>query len=144
MNWKYNDEDFIEVTKNLEGFVYLITNITNNKKYIGKKHFWVRRKDPKTGRRKTKESNWKNYFGSCDELIKDVKEIGKENFTREILYLCPHKKSMSYYEMYEQFNRNVLMSDEYYNINIEGKFFSSEKTTIYEVVLKSNKSFIHE
>jgi len=58
------------------------------------------------------------------------------------LYLCPHKKSMSYYEMYEQFNRNVLMSDEYYNTNIEGKFFSSEKTTIYEVVLKSNKSFI--
>jgi len=142
MNWKYNDEDFIEVTKNLEGFVYLITNTTNNKKYIGKKHFWVRRKDPKTGRRKTKESNWKNYFGSCDELTKDVKEIGKENFTREILYLCPHKKSMSYYEMYEQFNRNVLMSDEYYNTNIEGKFFSSEKTTIYEVVLKSNKSFI--
>ena len=142
MNWKYNDEDFIEVTKNLQGFVYLITNTTNNKKYIGKKHFWVRRKDPKTGRRKTKESNWKNYFGSCDELTKDVKEIGKENFTREILYLCPHKKSMSYYEMYEQFNRNVLMSDEYYNTNIEGKFFSSEKTTIYEVVLKSNKSFI--
>jgi hypothetical protein len=137
MTWKFNDEDFTETPKEMEGFVYLITNLTNNRKYIGKKTFWTRRKDRKTGRRKTKESDWKNYFSSCDELKQDVKDLGVDNFLREILYLCPHKKSMSYYETYEQFIKNVLMTDEYYNTNIEGKYFSSEKEKIYESVKKS-------
>ena len=136
MTWKYNSVDFTDVPKGMEGFVYIITNLTNNKKYIGKKHFWTRQKDRKTGRRKTKESDWQSYWGSCDLLIEDVKLLGKDKFLREILYLCPHKKSMSYYETYEQFIRNVLMSEEYYNTNIEGKFFSSEVNRIYELVLK--------
>jgi len=139
MNWQYNEEDFTDVLKGMEGFVYLITNLTNNKKYIGKKHFWTRQKDRKTGRRKTKESDWQNYFGSCDELNQDVKTLGKEHFLREILYLCPHKKSMSYYETYEQFNRNVLMSEGYYNTNIGGTFYMSESERIYGLVLKSSK-----
>ena len=139
MTWKYNDEDFVDAPKGIEGFVYLITNLTNNRKYIGKKSFWTRRKDKKTGRRKTKESDWKNYFGSCDELKEDVKKIGKEHFLREILYLCPHKKSMSYYETYEQFNRNVLLSEDYYNTNIGGTIYMSESERIYGVVLKSSK-----
>ena len=136
MTWKYNSVDFTDVPKGMEGFVYIITNLTNNKKYIGKKHFWTRQKDRKTGRRKTKESDWQSYWGSCDLLIEDVKVLGKDKFSREILYLCPHKKSMSYYETYEQFIRNVLLSEEYYNTNIEGKFFSSEVNRIYELVLK--------
>lgn len=140
MNWQYNGEVFTDVPKGMEGFVYIITNLTNNKKYIGKKHFWTRQKNRKTGRRKTEESDWKNYFGSCDELNEDVKTLGKEHFLREILYLCPHKKSMSYYETYEQFNRNVLMSEEYYNTNIGGTFYMSESERIYGVVLKSSKS----
>ena len=136
MNWQYNGEVFTDVPKGMEGFVYIITNIVNDKKYIGKKHFWTRQKDRKTGRRKTKESDWIDYWGSCDQLKEDVKELGKDKFLREILYLCPHKKSMSYYETYEQFIRNVLLSEEYYNTNIEGKFFSSEVDRIYELVLK--------
>ena len=136
MSWKYNGENFIEIPNKMEGFVYIITNLSNNKKYIGKKHFWTRQKDRKTGRRKTKESSWQSYFGSCDQLISDVKVLGEDKFLREILYLCPHKKSMSYYETYEQFIRNVLLSEEYYNTNIEGKFFSSEVNRIYELVLK--------
>jgi hypothetical protein len=135
--WYFNDKEFEEIPPKMEGFVYLIENKLNNKKYIGKKTFWERRKDPKTGRRKTKESSWKNYYGSCDTLINDVKEFGKENFYREILYLCPHKKSMSYYETYEQFTRNVIMREDYYNTNIEGKFFSSEKENIYSIVTAS-------
>ena len=139
MSWKYNDKDFTEAPKEMEGFVYLITNLTNDRKYIGKKSFWTRRKDKKTGRRKTKESDWKTYFGSCEELNEDVKVIGEDNFLREILYLCPHKKSMSYYETMEQFKRDVLMTDEYYNTNIEGRFFVSERSGIYEVVMKNDK-----
>ena len=141
MSWKYNGEDFIKVPNKMEGFVYIITNLTNNKKYIGKKHFWSRQKDRKTGRRKTQESDWMNYFGSCDELKEDVKLLGKDNFLREILYLCPHKKSMSYYETYEQFHRNVLFSNDYYNTNIGGTFYMSESERIYGLVLKSSEYY---
>jgi hypothetical protein len=141
MSWKYNGEDFIKVPNKMEGFVYIITNLTNNKKYIGKKHFWSRQKDRKTGRRKTQESDWMNYFGSCDELKEDVKLLGKDNFLREILYLCPHKKSMSYYETYEQFHRNVLFSNNYYNTNIGGTFYMSESERIYGLVLKSSEYY---
>jgi hypothetical protein len=132
--WMMNDKEFLSIPEKMEGFVYCITNLENEKKYIGKKTFWERRKDRKTGRRKKKESNWQDYFGSCDELIEDVKKLGKDKFFREILYLCPHKKSMSYYETYEQFKRNVLLREDYYNTNIEGKFFSSEVENIYSIV----------
>lgn len=135
--WYFNGKLFEEVDKKYEGFVYLITNLDNGMKYIGKKHFWERRKNPKTGRRQTKESDWRNYFGSCDLLIQDVKILGKDKFKKEILYLCPHKKSMSYYETYEQFKRNVLLDETYYNTNIEGKFYSSEKENIYDLVIEA-------
>ena len=139
MSWRYNENEFTEAPKGIEGFVYLITNTTNNRKYIGKKSFWSRRKQKKTGRRKTIESDWKTYYGSCDELKEDVKLLGRDKFVREILYLCPHKKSMSYYETMEQFKRDVLMTDDYYNTNIEGRFFVSERAGIYEVVMRNDK-----
>jgi hypothetical protein len=135
--WHFNKKEFDGVDKQYEGFVYLITNLENGMKYIGKKHFWERRKNPKTGRRQTKESDWRNYFGSCDQLKEDVKKLGKDKFKREILYLCPHKKSMSYYETYEQFKRNVLLDETYYNTNIEGKFYSSEVERIYGLVIEA-------
>ena len=141
MTWKYNSVDFTDVPKGMEGFVYIITNIVNDKKYIGKKHFWTRQKDRKTGRRKTKESDWQSYFGSCDELKEDIKNLGSDKFLREILYLCPHKKSMSYYETYEQFHRNVLFSNDYYNTNIGGTFYMSESERIYGLVLKSSEYY---
>lgn len=137
MTWKYNQQDLEEPPKDMEGFVYLITNLIDGKKYIGKKTFWTRRKDPKTGRRKKKESDWQKYFGSCDDLKEDVKNLGEENFLREILYLCPHKKSMSFYETMEQFKRDVILREDYYNTNVEGKFFSSEAENIYSRVQKS-------
>lgn len=137
MTWRYNQLDFTEAPKNMEGFVYIITNKINQKKYIGKKTFWTRQKDRKTGRRKKKESDWQNYFGSCDQLKKDVEILGEHNFLREILYLCPHKKSMSFYETMEQFKRDVILKEDYYNTNVEGKFFSSEVDNIYNIVEKS-------
>lgn len=143
MPWKYNQQDLTEPPEKMEGFVYIITNLTNNKKYIGKKTFWNRQKDRKTGRRKKKESDWQKYFGSCDELLVDVKNLGEDSFIREILYLCPHKKSMSFYETMEQFKRDVILREDYYNTNIEGKFFSSEKNRIYEKVIISESKLIN-
>jgi len=137
--WYIKEKIIDEVPNGMEGFVYLITNLENGKKYIGKKTFWERRKDKKTGRRKKKISNWLDYFGSCDELIEDVKLLGKDKFLREILYLCPHKKSMSFYETMEQFKRDVILREDYYNTNVEGKFFSSESERIYGIVIKSGE-----
>lgn len=134
MEWQYRNSDFNEVPDHMEGFVYLITNQVNQKKYIGKKNFWTRQKDRKTGRRKKKESDWKKYLSSCDELKEDVKILGEDKFLKEILHLCPHKKSMSYYETMEQFKRDVILKEDYYNTNIEGKYFSSEVGNIYNLV----------
>lgn len=144
MTWKYNNQDLEEAPKGMEGFVYLITNLTNEKKYIGKKTFWSRQRDRKTGRRKKKDSDWRQYYGSCDELKEDVKNLGEKNFLREILYLCPHKKSMSFYETMEQFKRDVILREDYYNTNVEGKFYSSEKDRIYGLVIKSESVLSNE
>ena len=142
--WHYNNEILETIPDGMEGFVYLIENLTNNKKYIGKKHFWERRKDRKTGRRKKKESNWRDYHSSCDELIEDFKQLGDSSFRKTILYLCPHKKSMSYFETLEQFKRDVIMRDDYYNTNVEGKFFSSERENIYGKVILSESVQQHQ
>lgn len=102
------------------GFVYLITDLSNNKKYVGKKNFWAIRKLPplkgKTRKRTVKkESDWQDYFGSSEQVKLLVESQGRNNFTREILHLCNTKGEMSYLEAKEQFDREVLFSDEYYN-----------------------------
>ncbi len=135
--WYYNGNEFV-LTKDLEnheGFVYIITNLTNDKKYIGKKSFWSRRTQS-NGRRKTLESDWKKYYGSSEKLKNDVALLGKESFSREILYICECKKSLSYWETYEQFVRGVIETAEYYNDNVMGRFFKSEYGVIFERIEK--------
>lgn len=144
-DWLYEEKIFEVPNPNpYEGFIYLIENLIDGKMYIGKKHFWTRRKSKKTKRRETKESDWKDYYSSSDELQADVKKLGKENFRRIILHLCIYKKQMTYLEQKEQWNRNVLLEDNYYNTNIGGKFFVREKK-IYgakeKVITKKNEKW---
>lgn len=118
--WTYENKLYDEAPKKYMGFVYLITDLTTNRKYIGKKLFWNTRKlKPLKGktRRRTQvvESNWKNYYGSNEELQQLVENSHAQRFEREILHLCTKKGIMSYLEAREQFDRNVLLSDEYYN-----------------------------
>ena len=128
--WYYKDNPVAEMPEDCVGFVYLITNLTNNRKYIGKKLAKVSRTKPplkgKKNRRRTKvESDWQTYFGSSDELNADVEQLGTENFKREILFYCSNKAQLSYIEAREQFNHKVLESDEYYNghirVRVHGK-----------------------
>lgn len=108
-DWIYNGEVFLEPGDNY-GFVYIITNKIDNRQYIGKKFFWsVRRKQVKKVRRRvTTESDWKTYWSSSDEVQADVQRLGVENFTREIIHLCPNKGTANYLEAKEQFTRSVL------------------------------------
>ena len=127
--WTYENKLYDEAPKEYMGFVYLITDLTTNRKYIGKKLFWNTRKlKPLKGktRRRTQivESDWKKYYGSNDELQLIVETSHAERFEREILHLCAKKGIMSYLEAREQFDRNVLLSDNYYNNFIGCKIHS--------------------
>ena len=120
MEWTYNDILVDELPEGCEGFVYLITNLTNDKKYIGKKLARFKKTKPplkgkKNKRRSTVESDWRDYWGSSDRLNEDVALLGPSNFTREILYYCTSRSELSYLEAREQFDRKVLETDEYYN-----------------------------
>lgn len=119
--WYYEGKIFeLDTDSDYVGFVYLIENKKNNKKYIGKKNFYRTKTLPKTKTRKRRtksivESDWKNYYGSSIDLKKDVDLYGKSNFERTILHLCTNKAELSYKEGEEQFKRQVLLRDDYYN-----------------------------
>ena len=123
MTWLYKNKEVTEIPAEFIGFVYLITNITNNRRYIGKKLTQFKRsKKPLKGRtnkrRYTVESDWKDYYGSSDELSTDVELLGKDKFKREILFWCTSKSELSYVEAREQFSHKVLESRDWYNGHI--------------------------
>ena len=136
MTWLYQDQIVDVLPEDCVGFVYLITNNTNSRKYIGKKlakfskttQRTVKLKNGNKKKQKIRtkvDSDWRDYYGSSPELTKDVEQIGKENFTREILYYCNSKSECSYIEAREQFSRRVLESKDYYNGHIQVRVHGS-------------------
>ena len=118
LNWIYDNKEFTEdLIGDNYGFVYEIINLTNNKKYIGKKFFYSAKTKQVKGKKKKYKvsSNWQTYYGSSGELCKDVLSLGQENFSREIIHLCHSKGECGYLEAKEQFIRGVMESDDYYN-----------------------------
>jgi hypothetical protein len=129
--WLYNGKEFTsEMIEDNVGFVYVLTDKSNNKKYVGKKIFVSKRRLPplkgKTRKRtKIVESDWQTYYGSSEEVKQIVEDLGEENFHREILHLCKSKGELSYLELKEQMEREVLLSDEYYNGIVQVKIHRS-------------------
>jgi hypothetical protein len=118
MTWLLNGAVFEEPSENDYGFVYKITNNIDNKIYIGKKLFWFKKTKTLKGKKKRylAPSDWKTYFGSSKAVQEDVKRLGEDMFTREIIRLCKNKGECSYYEAKFQFEHNVLYEPErYYN-----------------------------
>ncbi len=127
--WYYNNESFDTTPEEFQGFVYLITEIDTNKKYIGKKNFWKPKTLPITKKRKRRvrtrvESDWRSYAGSSEKVTTLIESRGLDKFKKEILYLCKTKGEMSYYEAKLQFQYDVLLSDEYFNEFIGCKIHS--------------------
>jgi hypothetical protein len=126
MTWLFESSQVENLPEDCVGFVYQITNLITGRKYIGKKLAKFSKTTVKTiklknGTKKKKrirtkiDSDWREYYGSNEELIKDIADLGVENFRREILYYCKSKAECSYIEAREQFSRRVLESTEYYN-----------------------------
>lgn len=130
MSWQYQGNNIDELPEDCVGFVYLITNTTSGRKYIGKKLAKFSKTTYKTvklknGNKKKKkirskiDSDWREYYGSNEQLNKDVALLGADVFTREILYLCKSKAECSYIEAREQFRHQVLESADWYNGHIQ-------------------------
>jgi hypothetical protein len=108
------------IPENPYGFIYIITNNITLKKYVGKKQMLTNKKRPPLKGKKNKRSNivetdWKTYTSSSNELNNDILKYGKNNFTFEILKFCSSKSELAYYEAKEQFDREVLLKEDYYN-----------------------------
>lgn len=118
--------------------IYKITNILNNKIYIGK-HQTTNIND--------------SYFGSGIALIKAIRKYGKENFTKEILFVFDNEYDMNQKEK-ELITEDFIKRNDTYNIGLGGEggphFLGkthSEKTKqhISEVLLsKSTKENVKE
>ena len=136
MTWLFENAPVEELPEDCVGFVYLITNTVSGRKYIGKKlakfsKTTVKTVKLKNGTKKKKkirskiDSDWQTYYGSNDELNKDIQILGPEKFTREILFYCKSKAECSYIEAREQFRHQVLESDQYYNGQISVRVHGS-------------------
>ena len=131
--WYYDENPF--ESDNIEdyfGFVYLIFNKINHRKYVGRKYFWQFR-TPRGKKRKVKsESDWKNYYGSCPELKEDIGKLGRENFSRTILSLHKTKGKTNYEETRQLFINNVLTESLdngdplFYNSNVLSRYFRKD------------------
>ena len=131
--WRYNGSVFDgSLIGDNWGFVYLITNKSNGRSYIGRKYFWQKRK-PKGGKRRvTSESDWRKYYGSCPELKEDIKEFGKDSFQRVILSLHTTPGRVNYEETRQLFLHDVLTerltdgTPAFYNSNILGRYYRKD------------------
>lgn len=114
--WFFCNKPFTDPEKYF-GFVYIITNLTNNHKYIGKKFFTKAGYKQKKGKRRKirKANDWKDYFGSNERLLKDVAKFGKDKFKREILKLCKTRSECTYWESKFIFEQDAILRNDYYN-----------------------------
>ena len=126
MSWLFENQQIETLPEDCVGFVYLISINRSGRKYVGKKlakfskttYKVIKQKNGIKKRKKIRskvDSDWQLYYGSNIELNEDIKKLGSENFTREILYYCRSKAECSYIEAREQFTRKVLENNDYYN-----------------------------
>jgi hypothetical protein len=136
MQWIYKNEPVEQLPTDCVGFVYVITNTVSGRMYVGKKlsRFKTTRykmhtqKNGKKIRKKIRgavASDWQEYYGSSEQLNRDVESLGRDQFRREILYYCCSKAECNYIEAREQFSRKVLESDQYYNGHIRVRVHGS-------------------
>jgi len=123
--WLYKGQVCSNIDLNLNiAFVYKITNTITGRYYIGYKQTRFAKTKQVKGKKKRiyVESDWRNYWSSCQQLLDDVERLGQNIFKREILYLCPSKSVARYLEMRSQIDARVLETpDNTYNKMINAR-----------------------
>lgn len=126
MTWIYQGQAVEEIPEGSYGFVYVITQISTGKEYIGRKFFT--KAGYKTVNKKRKkiriESDWKDYYGSSPALGRAVEEFGKDDFIRKIVRICYNRSECSYYESKLIFEHDAILSDHFWNDWISCKISS--------------------
>lgn len=151
--WIYDNKPIEEIPDGAFGFIYLITNLETNKKYIGRKNLKIRQKKKintltkqAKSRKKTvvtiKESNWKTYTGSNAELNEIISKVGIEKFKFEILEFAFTQGQLNYLEENAQHFLNVTLRQDFYNSSIGSRGFISMRQDDY--ILKSTASLRHK
>ena len=132
--WLYKGkeiESIEEMPEDTYGFIYEVIHNPSGRKYIGKKVLICNRtlpplKGQKRKRKVQKESDWKTYYGSHQEIKGLIKEGKQEEFSREILQFVPTKKLLTYFECKYLFIKEVLEHNEYINDNVLAKFYRKD------------------
>ena len=123
MTWFYRGLPVVPeaIKEDQLGYVYRITRLDSGRAYIGKKLFWSKKSKPplkgyKRKRRFRSMSDWETYYGSCEELLIEVRELGIDRFRRDIERICYGKGELNYYELKAQIDEDVLLHpDRFYN-----------------------------
>lgn len=122
--WQYNGSDLKqeEVPLKALGFLYKITHTTGNW-YIGRKLLTKAATKTVNGKKKKirKESDWVDYWSSSPYLLEQIAELGKTEFTREILMFVDTKGALTYAEEYLLFTSGALFDPKCYNGNIRSR-----------------------
>lgn len=143
MTWIYNGSFITEINDMPEGtigFIYKITNGKTGEYYIGKKNVLSTRKRKfgkkeialltdkrlKTYEMITSESDWKSYRSSNKQVQEWFKDKENDQLELRILRFCSSTKSLTYYELQEQFSHDVLGDRRALNDNLLGKFFRKD------------------
>lgn len=129
--WKYKDS-IIESLDQLPdskaiGFIYIITQLSTGKRYIGKKLLTKAATKQIKGVKKKirKESDWKSYWSSSPKIKSWIEENGYEDFRREILVFVSSKGMLAYAEELALYSLGALESDQWLNDNIRSKVYRS-------------------
>lgn len=143
MTWIYNGSFITELNDMPEGtigFIYKITNGKTGEYYIGKKNVLSTRKRKfgkkeialltdkrlKTYEMITSQSDWKSYRSSNKQVQEWFKDTENDQLELRILRFCSSTKSLTYYELQEQFSHDVLGDIRALNDNLLGKFFRKD------------------
>lgn len=119
-HWSITKDIIEQFDDNTLGFLYRITNLEDNRTYIGKKQmFAIKKLKPLKGkknkRHKVVETDWKTYTSSSEQVNKDIIRLGKDKFLFEIIKFCSSKSQLAYYEAKMQFEEDVLLNESSYN-----------------------------
>ena len=130
-----------DIIDNSFGFIYRITHIPSGIKYIGKKQFHSKtRKPPLKGMKRKrlviKESDWRDYFSSSEEINRLLKQDGPDAFKREILLITSCAWEHMWLEHKLQVDENVLFRDDYLNGIIHIRLNKPPKALIEKYKIK--------